>query len=134
DYPERLVVTPPTDTMLQRAPLPRSSPASRAMMPRADESVDRVDPLVHPCVDRYGLHDVQHRDDVELQQVGERRGGLERGGCAVGLGNEHPSHAIGGGPVTLEGEAGRRLPGLEALESDPLVNAIAEPVSATYEH
>src|SRR6185437_9047873 len=34
DYPERLVVTQPTDTMLQRAPLPRSSPASRAMMPR----------------------------------------------------------------------------------------------------
>jgi hypothetical protein len=36
--------------------------------------------------------------------------------------------------VTLEGEAGRRLPGLEALEPDPLVNAIAEPVGATYEH
>jgi len=32
--------------------------------------------------------------------------------------------------VTLEGEASRRLPGLETLEPDPLVNACTEPVGA----
>jgi len=36
--------------------------------------------------------------------------------------------------VTLEGEADGRLPGLETLEPDPLVNACTEPVCTAYEH
>src|SRR5215472_11867574 len=92
-----------------------------------DGSVDRVDPVEHPRADRHRLHDVQHGDDIELRLVGESRGRLERGGRAVGLGDEHSSHAIGRGPVTLEGEASRRLPGLEALQPGLLVNACDTP-------
>jgi hypothetical protein len=66
---------------------------------------------------------------VEHQQVGENRGRLKRGGRTVGLGDEHSSDAIGRAPVTLEGEAGGRLPGMETRESNPLISACTEPVS-----
>lgn len=68
------------------------------------------------------------------RQVGESRGRLKHGNRTVGLDNEHSSHVTGRGPVTLEEEASRWLPGLETLESDPLINACTEPERAAYEH
>jgi hypothetical protein len=98
-----------------RAP-PRIGVADKVDRPAGQEELaDRVDPVVHPRADRQRLHDVQHWDHLEFRLVGESRRRLERGGCIVDLCDEHSSHAIGRGPVTLEGEASRRLPGLETL-------------------
>ena len=88
-------------------------------MARQGELADRADPVEHSRADRHRLIDVQHGDDVELRHVGESRSRLERGGCAVDVGDEDPSRAIGRGPVNLEGESSWRLPGLETLLARP---------------